>query len=166
MMKRMIVVVIVLLGLSLGFVSVAYATDAGDLAQVRAATAKYHTLEAAAADGYALIPGLDYCFEKPGVGAMGYHYINPTLLDTSLDANQPEAMVYNRTIGGQLRLGAVEYIVPADAWDSAGNSQPPELLGESLHLNAALGVYVLHAWIWQVNPAGILEDWNPTVSCP
>jgi hypothetical protein len=23
----------------------------------------------------------------------------------------------------------------------------------------------LHAWIWQNNPAGMFEDWNPTVSC-
>jgi hypothetical protein len=40
------------------------------------------------------------------------------------------------------------------------------VMGEDLHLNSALGVYVLHAWVWRNNPAGILEDWNPEVSCP
>jgi hypothetical protein len=33
-------------------------------------------------------------------------------------------------------------------------------------LNPVLGWYILHAWIWQHNPAGMFEDWNPTVTCP
>jgi hypothetical protein len=65
-----------------------------------------------------------------------------------------------------LQLGAVEYIVSADAWDAAGNTMPPELLGQRLHLNAALGVYVLHAWIFFGNPSGVFQDWNPNMSCP
>jgi hypothetical protein len=39
------------------------------------------------------------------------------------------------------------------------------VLGQRLHLNEALGVYILHAWVWQHNPNGIFEDWNPTVHC-
>jgi hypothetical protein len=39
------------------------------------------------------------------------------------------------------------------------------VLGQHLHLNAGLGVYVLHAWIFMNNPAGIFEDWNPDVTC-
>jgi hypothetical protein len=27
-------------------------------------------------------------------------------------------------------------------------------------------VYVLHAWIFEHNPAGMFEDWNPRVVCP
>ncbi len=46
------------------------------------------------------------------------------------------------------------------------NTTPPQLHGHSLHLNESLGVYVLHAWIWKNNPAGMFEDWNPKVSCP
>jgi hypothetical protein len=64
-----------------------------------------------------------------------------------------------------LQLAAVEYIVPADAWDEV-NSELPSVLGHNLHLNEALGVYVLHAWIFMNNPDGIFEDWNPNVSCP
>jgi hypothetical protein len=25
--------------------------------------------------------------------------------------------------------------------------------------------YDLHAWIWQANPAGVFEMWNPKVDC-
>jgi hypothetical protein len=136
-----------------------------DLAQLRAATAQFHRVEAAQEAGYVLIPGLDHCFDNPGVGGMGIHYINPDLLDLHLDPNQPEAMVYVIGPNGNLMLGAVEYIVPAEPWD-AENSEPPMVLGRHLHLNEALGVYVLHAWVWQHNPAGMFEDWNPKVSCP
>ena len=27
------------------------------------------------------------------------------------------------------------------------------------------GVYELHAWLWQHNPAGMFEDFNPRVTC-
>lgn len=137
-----------------------------DLARVRRATAQFHNVEAAQAAGYDLVPGLDHCFINPGVGGMGYHYIDTASLDTKLDLLHPEAMVYAPGPDGKLELGAVEYIVPADAWDAAGNTHPPMLRGKHLHLNEELGVYVLHAWIWKNNPAGVFEDWNPKVSCP
>lgn len=147
-------------------VTVVYAADQDDLARIRAATARFHRTEAAQAAGYTLVPGLDYCFDNPGVGGMGFHYINTGILDVTLNARQPEAMVYAPGPNGQLQLGAVEYIVPADAWDAAGNTQPPSVLGHSLHLNSTLGVYVLHAWVWMHNPSGTFSDWNPHVSCP
>ena len=56
--------------------------------------------------------------------------------------------------------------MPAADWDAAGNTHPPSVLGHHFHLNQELGVYVLHAWIWQNNPAGMFEDWNPRVSFP
>ncbi len=55
---------------------------------------------------------------------------------------------------GRLALGAVEYIVPAAAWDAA-NAQPPTLYGQVFGLEEALGVYELHAWIWKNNPSGV-----------
>lgn len=142
------------------------AAGGSELAPVRAATARFHRLETAQAAGYDLVPGLDHCFDNPGVGAMGYHYIDVDALDTTLEATHPEALVYASQPNGRLKLVAVEYIVPADAWDAVGNSQLPELFGQQFHLNADLGVYVLHGWIWQNNPAGIFEDWNPNVTCP
>ena len=128
-------------------------TADADLAPVRTATARYHQPAAARAAGYDLIPGLDHCFESPGVGAMGFHYIDAASLDLELDALRPEAMVYAPGPNGVLTLAAVEYIVPAADWDAAGHTEPPSVLDHSLHLNAALGVYVLHAWIWQHNPS-------------
>lgn len=137
-----------------------------DLAAVRAATARFHRPEAAQAAGWVPVPGLDACFDNPGVGAMGYHYINVGLLDTELDPETPEALVYVPGPHRQLILGAVEWIVPAAAWDALATGQPPQVLGHQLHLNSSLGVYVLHAWIFKHNPSGMFEDWNPKVSCP
>lgn len=142
------------------------ATDANELAQLRAATAEFHRPEAAQAAGYDLVPGLDHCFNNPGVGAMGYHYINVSILDTTVELSRPEAMVYTPGPDGILQLGAVEYVVPAVAWDAKGYTHPPVLFGRFFHLNQALGVYVLHAWVWKNNPSGMFEDWNPNVSCP
>jgi hypothetical protein len=42
-----------------------------ELGLVRAVTAQYHTIAAAQADNFDLVPGLDYCFDNPGVGGMG-----------------------------------------------------------------------------------------------
>jgi hypothetical protein len=137
----------------------------GEWAKVRAATRRYHDPAAATAAGYTLIEGLDHCFDNPGVGGMGFHYIRAESLDLVVDPRQPEAMVYMPQANGRLKLGAVEYIVPAEAWDGAGNTEPPKVLDQTFHLNEALGVYVLHAWLWRSNPAGMFEDWNPKVAC-
>ena len=134
------------------------------LDQVRDATAAYHQVSAAQAAGYSLVPGLDYCFDNPGVGGMGYHYINVALLDNSIDPLKPEAMVYAPLSNGKLALGAVEYIVPAAGWDAV-HSQPPSLFGRTFALEEALGVYELHAWIWKNNPLGVFFEWNPKVTC-
>jgi hypothetical protein len=146
------------------------ATGGGALAQVRAAVARYHTTDAAMAAQYGLVPGLDNCFELPGTGGMGFHYINTNLLDLTLNAEQPEALVYQQMPNGTLHLGAVEYIVPAAPWDAAHPGQLPTITGLGpqpmhLHLNAALGVYVLHAWLFTKNTDGTFADWNPDVSC-
>ncbi len=135
-----------------------------ELEKVRDVTAKYHKISFAVADGYNLVPGLDYCFDNPGVGGMGFHYINVSLLDTVVDPFKPEALVYAPRRDGRLQLAAVEYIVPISAWDAV-NSQPPTLFGQTFERNTTLGVYALHAWIWKHNPSGIFNDWNPRVSC-
>lgn len=163
--KRLLVGTLMLLAI-LAVGAIAYAGGQSELARVRAATAGFHRPAEAQAAGWDLVPGLDHCFNNPGVGAMGFHYINVALLDVEVDVLQPEAMVYAPGPNGQLQLGAVEYIVPADAWVAAGNTELPEALGQTFHLNEALGVYVLHAWLWKDNPGGLFEDWNPNVTCP
>jgi hypothetical protein len=161
--KRFLIIGLVV-ALAAAGVTSAFAANQDGLAALRAATAGFHDPRAPQAAGYVKVAGLDYCFNNPGVGGMGFHLINTALLDTQLDALHPEAMVYAPGADGRLQLVAVEYIVPAAAWD-AGHTQPASVLGQNLHLLPALGVYALHAWIWKPNPSGIFQDWNPNVSC-
>jgi hypothetical protein len=141
-----------------------FGNDLYDVGEVREATGAFHNIPLAEAGGYALLPGLDGCFDNPGVGGMGVHYINATLLNNAvLDPDQPQAMVYARGPDGSQRLVALEYIIPAAPWD-ATHTKPPKLAGMPLHLETDLGVYVLHAWIWYDNPAGFFKDWNPRIS--
>jgi len=164
-MKRKILIGLSLVAVLAIAVTAVYAAGRDDLAKIRSATEKFQEIESVKAAGYSLVPDLDHCFDNPGVGAMGFHYINTASLDTRLELLKPEAIVYAPDKNGNLEMAAVEYIVPAAPWDEA-NSSPPELLGQHLHLNEALGVYVLHAWVWEKNPSGVFEDWNPNVSCP
>jgi hypothetical protein len=137
-----------------------------DVAQVRGAVAEYHTPDRAQAAGWGLVPGLDHCFDRPGAGAMGVHHIDTAaLVDPTLDPLRPEALVFVPGPDGQLRLGAVEYLVPMSLWEG---DEPPMVLGRRLHeLEPVPGVHVwgLHVWLFQPNPNGIFADWNPRVSC-
>lgn len=166
MNRKMVLFVATLIALLVTVGATALAEGQSDVAEVRAATAQFKRLEVAKAESWGLVPGLDHCFENPGVGAMGYHYINTDRLDAETDPLQPEALVYAPGPNGQLKLGAVEYVVPVEAWAATGNEGLPSALGRSFHLNEPLGVYVLHVWLFKNNPAGMFEDWNPRVSCP
>ena len=170
---RRLAVALALVGAAAAPVGAADAAPEGaELAEVRAATAKMHRIEAAEADGHQLgwqAPfALDHCISHPTDGAMGYHWFDhDAITDLALDPLEPEGLVYAPGPNGQLRLVAVEWIVPADAWHAAGNVEPPSVLGQELHvLNPALGWYILHAWVWKPNPAGTFQDWNPDVTCP
>ena len=137
------------------------------IAEVRGAVAQYHTPARAQVAGWDLVPGLDHCFDNPGVGGMGYHYIDIEQLgDPTLDPLRPEALVFVAGPNGQQRLGAVEYIVPVELWDEP---VPPSVLGHDLHiLEPVPGVEVwgLHVWLFEHNPDGMFADWNPRVTCP
>ena len=126
------------------------------LAEVRRATVAYHDVGTAVADGYEL---LDACFEDEAAGrGMGYHYwVGPDDLDDEVDPLAPEALVYEPTDGG-LKLVAVEYLVPVSLV-----SGPPTVLGQPMHQPPGLPFYVLHAWIWEANPAGVFADYSPNV---
>lgn len=135
-------------------------TDESALAGVRAATAPFHDLDAARRANY--LPLLA-CFDLPGVGGMGQHYVNTSLLDANIDPTQPEALVYE-VDGSRLQLVAVEYIVPWQSWVSL---TPPQLYGQSFTSVTSLHLWALHAWIWRPNPLGIFANYNPSVKlCP
>jgi hypothetical protein len=154
------------LSLALGFVlsaaGVASAGSGASLAAVRQATTKYHDLSAALADGYVQFY---VCTEEPGVGTMGQHYVNLALAgDPAVDPLRPEALVYAPKRNGELKLVAVEYV-------TFDTSSQPSVLGQPMLFRAAGNRYGLpdfyerHAWIWQGNPLGTFNDWNPDISC-
>ncbi|MDP8969759.1 MAG: hypothetical protein M3N52_04555, partial [Actinomycetota bacterium] len=138
-----------------------------DLAAVRRATARYHDVTVAERDGYV---STHECVSSPA-GTMGIHYLNPALLDDTVDLEQPELLLYIPS-GSRLRLVAVEYMVVDADQDLATDDDRPSLFdrpfhgpmpghgpGQPVH-------YDLHAWVWQANPAGVFEDWNPKLACP
>jgi hypothetical protein len=156
--------------------TVAYA-DAGreELAEVRQVTAQFHRVEAATEAGYELgyVNGagnriISGCIAHPTAGAMGYHYFNKELVDDLVvDVRKPEGLVYASGPAGQLKLVAVEYVVPGPNSNPPGVSEPPSVLGMEMHiLVPAVGFYIMHAWVWRHNPAGMFADWNPDVTCP
>ena len=142
------------------------------LLQARRATAPYTDLHAALAAGYVKFPDQSGdCVSQPGQGGMGIHYVNPALLDDKLDPLQPEFLVYQPTASGQQELVALEYVVFVPAWDAV-NPQPPVLFGHPFHLVRTPNrygtpdpFYELHVWLYERNPNGLFNDWNPKVSC-
>ena len=142
-------------------------TPSAQLGEVNRATARYHSLRTARADGFAAFsldpdnPDVPTCFDSPD-GGMGVHFVRH--IDGVLDANDPEALVYEVERSWSVKLVAVEYIVPEEFVDP---DDPPMLFGEMLHHHPFLPVYILHAWIWKSNPDGVFADFNPRVgACP
>lgn len=122
------------------------------LARLRAATAKYHDIDATLASGRF---DLHLCVDH-----MGQHYAAAPF-DGTVDPLDPEAMVYADDGAGHLRLVAVEWVA----------TREQNVFGEhNLHFNPAVGLWVLHAWIWAPNPDpvnGIWADMNSRIgNCP
>lgn len=130
-----------------------------DVVKVRAATARFKSTEAAEAAGYARVTD---CVEHQPDGAMGYHFQNNALLDTTLDVEHPEVLVYERTPDGGFKLNGVEFLVPIPAWTAA---EPPRIMGQALKRADRLGIWYLHVWTWEASPSGLFADWNPRVKC-
>jgi hypothetical protein len=133
---------------------------------LRAATSAFHSIAAAEAAGYA---PFYVCTALPGIGGMGQHFVNGNLLGT-LDPLKPQALVYRPGPNGY-ELVAVEYVVFAAGWD-ADHASAPSLFGQSFgRINApnVFGLpdfYQLHVWVWEPNPSGLFNPWNPRVTCP
>jgi len=102
---------------------------------------------------------------------MGVHYVLPSRIgDGVLNAEEPEALIYEPLPGGRLRLVGVEFIEIAEVWDTQNGGQPT-LDGHLLNLvsgpnrYALPAFYELHVWAWERNPEGNFADWNTVVSC-
>jgi hypothetical protein len=125
-----------------------------DIAAARAASAKYHDINRAIADGYEPLLGC--------IPTEGYHYIKASLVDDVVDPTEPELLVYAPVgNGNKMKLLATEYVTPDTV-------EPiPSLFGvEFSHLGEPFNLYRLHAWVWEHNPNGMFEHENPHVSCP
>ena len=130
-----------------------------DVLKVLHATAKFKTTEAAEAAGYKRVTD---CVEYKPHGAMGYHFQNNALLDTTLDLEHPEVLVYEKMADGTFQLNGVEFLVPISAWKS---TEPPRIMGQALKQADKLGIWYLHVWTWKASPTGLFADWNPDVKC-
>ena len=102
------------------------------------------------------------CWYHRDNGGQGAHYARQELIDSTLVMMDPEIVMYEPQQGGGQQLIGIEYIVPFEQWKAA---TPPTVLGEQLHRNEALGLWVLHVWLFRENPSGIFADWNPNVTC-
>lgn len=136
--------------------------DQREVAQLRLVTAQFQRIEVVQAAGYSLASS--QCLKNSGFGGLGYRYINTSLIDAKVDIQQPEVIIYVPGPNGALQLGAVEYVVPVAMWN-ATHTGWPQMMGHQFHLNPSLNAYVLHIWVWENNPSGMFEDWNPKVSC-
>jgi hypothetical protein len=177
-MKKLLVSLAAAMLLLLVLAGIAYAatgvTDPvvlSQLAQVRQATANYHDVNAALADGFVPTP---QCVQEPGLGGMGIHFIHPArLMDPAINLLEPEILLYGETKDG-LQLLGVEYFQGIGAPDTPiPDPAPPAaiVLGRPLdgpmdaHEPGQPPHYDLHVWIWKANPSGIFAPFNPNVSC-
>lgn len=125
-----------------------------ELELARKSTEKYKDINNAIADGY-----IDINVVMPN---MGYHYENPSLVDSVFDITHPELLVYNKNVDGSFRLVAVEYAIPLDASADA----PKGFTGQQdvWDHNTDFGLWLLHAWVYDYNPDGVFNPTNSRVN--
>ena len=119
------------------------------------------------------------CVSGPNEGAMGVHFLKPPrtkddpdpIADGVLDGATPEALIYEPTGNGWLRLVGVEFIQLADDWNTRHPGTVPTVEGHLMNLVPApnrygLGAFFeLHVWAFEENPNGSFADWNTRVNC-
>ena len=93
---------------------------------VREATQQYLDVNNAVKDGYEPFLG---CVSGSDHGAMGTHYVNGNLLNGTIDVNHPQALIYEPSPNGKMKLVGVEFITFASTW-AQNNSSPPVLEGQ------------------------------------
>ena len=164
-----------------------------DLDAVRKATEKYRDVNVALADGYIPDPS-GHCVnaEAEGLpaelGGMGIHYIHPAMLgitagEPRVDGNgvhtdwmRPSIMLYEPQADGSLELVGVENLVWQAAWSETGQPAPsingkaweamadnPDTAADEAH--GFMPHFDQHVWLFRENPSGMLQPFNPAVSC-
>jgi len=158
--------------LPVGVLPVAWANgDATPLIdKVHNATARYIDINVAFAEGWVTATP---CVSGPDTGAMGVHLVLTSRISAGvLNAEQPEALIYEPMANGAMRLVGVEFIVLASVWASNNpGGGVPALDGNLLNYIAAPNryglpaFYEMHVWAWEHNPKGSYADWNTHVTC-
>jgi hypothetical protein len=153
---------------------------ARQLAEARAATAKYATsLDAAKRAGYGII--------TRRMPLMGWHFMNPKI--APFDVRKPQILVYERR-GSSWQLGALEWVWPsrpakaplpgakygsfpaachfvdgtfvAAAAQSGCPATSPQTGAKFNFWHPQL--VTLHVWVWYPNPSGLFASTNPLTS--
>lgn len=142
------------------------------VAKVHNATAKFRDINAALAAGFTQATP---CVSGPDFGAMGVHFVlGSRIAAGTLDATEPEALIYEPLPNGAFRLVGVEFIILASVWQSQipqGSTAAPALDGQLMNYVAfpnrygLPAFYELHVWAWEQNPVGSFADWNTRVTC-
>jgi hypothetical protein len=151
----------------------AQASTAGSplIDKVRAATARFKDINVAMSDGWVQATP---CVSGPDTGAMGVHFVMPSRINNFvLQADKPQALIYEPLPGGEYRLVGVEFIVLAGVWQGqpTGATSTPALEGDLLNYIGAPNryglpaFYEMHVWAWEDNPKGSFADWNTHVTC-
>ena len=165
------------------------------LDEVRQATERFRDVKVALAEGYIRDP-MDLCdsaemMGRPAkLGAMGVHYFRPDMLGitappsprvtghgTHTDFRKPSILIYEPQANGSLELVAVENLVFAAAWKTAGNTAPPTFHGVKWDTMADDPKTTIdeahmfephfdrHVWLYRENPNGVFAQFNPKVTC-
>jgi len=134
--------------------------------KVRAATERYQDINVALHEDPPFVFGTP-CVTGPNEGAMGVHLVRPDrIFDGVLNAEEPEALIYEPGDGGTYRFVGVEFIAAASTV-APGPSLEGHLLnyvGEPNRYGLP-AFFELHVWAWEDNPKGNFVDWNTNVSC-
>ena len=124
-----------------------------ELAAARRATARYHDLAQAEADGYVNID----LYES----GEGFHWVNFSLIDGTFDPAHPEILLYAPVPGeSRLQLVGVEYVVPLSEPLPAGFTGSADQWRQDAE---EFGLWELTAWIWEHNPTGLFTYLNPRI---
>ena len=148
--------------------------DKAELDAVRQALEKYKDPYVAVRDLYlSTVACVHYSGDKIDghmdypKGAMGVHFVNVTISGPP-DPKRPNVLIYE-PVGSELRLVAVEWLVPLAATDTRptimGQSFQGPMEGHEPLIPQGYHHYDLHAWLFKDNPLGMFSPTNPDVTC-
>lgn len=160
------------------------------MAQLRAATARYHDLNNAIEDGFTPLTGL--CHNGDDGFAVGISYVNRLrFLSADINPDEPEFLNYFPIGDGNVRLVGVAFGNRTFFRDTRPPSTPGYVAGNFVWRNPVIPaylqevsgsfslfgqqarptfgppwLYIITVWPWAHNPNGIFADGNPSLSCP